>query len=231
MCEAKRTADDHLCQVANISKVQTRKLQAAGISTLQALGELKPDAKIPKVHSDTLTRIRSQARLQLLARMTGERKVELLDSADRTRGFARLPRPDAGDMFFDMEGDPYEDGGLEYLFGVYVLEAGTPVFHAFWAHSRAEEKIAFEQFMDFATARLRQYPDAHIYHYAHYEPTALKRLMSMHGTREADLDNLLRRRKFCRSLQGRARGHSRLGAELLDQEHRALLPARSGRRR
>jgi predicted RecB family nuclease len=196
ICEAKRNVDDHLCQVANISKVQTRKLQAAGINTLQALGELKPDTKIPKIHVDTLTRIHSQARLQLLARTTGDRKVELLDSADPTRGFARLPRPDAGDMFFDMEGDPYEDGGLEYLFGVYVFEAETPVFHAFWAHSRADEKTAFEQFMDFATTRLGQHPDAHIYHYAHYEPTALKRLMSMHGTREADLDNLLRRRKF-----------------------------------
>lgn len=196
VCETKRTADDHLCQVANISRVQIRKLQAAGINTLQALGDLKPDAKIPKIHSDTLTRIRSQARLQLLARSLGERKVELLDLSDPTRGFARLPRPDAGDMVFDMEGDPYEDGGLEYLFGVYVLEAGAPVFHSFWAHSRADEKTAFERFMDFAKARLRRYPDAHIYHYAHYEPTALKRLMSMHGTREAELDSLLRRRKF-----------------------------------
>jgi uncharacterized protein len=195
-CEAKRIADDHLCQVANISRLQTRKLQAAGIATLQALGELAPDAKIHKLHGDTLKRIRNQARLQLLARTANERKVELLESDDPTRGFARLPRPDPGDMFFDMEGNPYEDGGLEYLFGVYVLEAGTPKFHAFWAHTRAAEKIAFEQFMDFATARLRQYPDAHIYHYAHYEPTALKRLMSMHGTRESDLDNLLRRRKF-----------------------------------
>lgn len=29
-------------------------------------------------------------------------------------------------------------------------------------------------------------------HYAHYEETALKRLMSCHGTREAEVDNLLR---------------------------------------
>ena len=36
----------------------------------------------------------------------------------------------------------------------------------------------------------------HIYHYAHYEPSALKRLMSLHGTREAQLDDLLRGEKF-----------------------------------
>jgi uncharacterized protein len=36
----------------------------------------------------------------------------------------------------------------------------------------------------------------HVYHYAHYEPSALKRLMSLHGTREAEVDDLLRRGKF-----------------------------------
>ena len=50
--------------------------------------------------------------------------------------------------------------------------------------------------MDFVTARLRRYPQAHVYHYAHYEPTALKRLMSLHGTREAEVDNLLRAGKL-----------------------------------
>lgn len=196
ICEERRVADDHLCQVANITKIQTRRLQAAGVSTMQALGQLDPDTMIPKVNPETLSRIRNQARLQVEARTTGEPKVELLETGADLRGFARLPRPDKGDMFFDMEGDPYEDGGLEYLFGVYFFEAGTPQFRAFWAHSRAEEKTAFEQFMDFAIARLNEYPDAHIYHYAHYEPTALKRLMSLHGTREAELDNLLRRHKL-----------------------------------
>ena len=34
-------------------------------------------------------------------------------------------------------------------------------------------------------ARLREYPDLHVYHYAAYEITALKRLMGRYGTREA----------------------------------------------
>lgn len=111
---------------------------------------------------------------------------------EEIRGFAGLPNPDPGDLFFDMEGDPFEQGGLEYLFGLYFFDKGQPVFKDFWAHSRTEEKIAFEQFMDFITNRLSQYPDAHIYHYAHYEQTALKKLMSLHATREAEVDNLLR---------------------------------------
>ena len=35
-------------------------------------------------------------------------------------------------------------------------------------------------------------PTMHVYHYAPYEPTALKRLMGRHGTREDEVDRLLR---------------------------------------
>ena len=50
--------------------------------------------------------------------------------------------------------------------------------------------------MDFVTGWLQKHPAAHIYHYAHYEQTALKKLMSLHGTREAEVDNLLRAQKL-----------------------------------
>lgn len=196
LCEERRVADDHLCQVAGITRIQTKKLQTAGITTLAALGKLAENVSVAKIAPDTLAKVRAQARLQLHARETGKRAVELLDTTGEMHGFARLPRPNPGDLFFDMEGDPYEKDGLEYLFGVYFFEAGKSEFRAYWAHSRAEEKVAFEAFMDFATARLKQYPQAHIYHYAHYEVTALRRLMLMHGTRESDFDNLLRRRKL-----------------------------------
>jgi hypothetical protein len=43
----------------------------------------------------------------------------------------------------------------------------------------------FEAFMDFAIARIKALPDAHLFHYAAYEQTALKRLASLHGTRES----------------------------------------------
>ncbi|MCZ7593691.1 MAG: hypothetical protein M5U16_01345 [Hyphomicrobium sp.] len=50
--------------------------------------------------------------------------------------------------------------------------------------------------------RLKAHPAAHIYHYASYEASALKRLSIFHGTREAELDDLLRRRKLVDLLQG-----------------------------
>jgi uncharacterized protein len=197
LCEDKRLKDDHLSQVANISGLQIKKLQLTEVNTLEALGTLSEATKIPKMTAETLEKLHRQARLQLLARQSGERQLELLPlDVDAVRGFARLPRPDAGDLFFDMEGNPLEDGGLEYLFGLYFFLDGKPEFKAFWGHNRAEEKLAFEAFMDFVTAWLRQHPSAYIYHYAHYEQTALKKLMSLHGTREAEVDNLLRAQKL-----------------------------------
>lgn len=192
-CERQRVNDDHLCQVAGISRVQWIKLQEAGVGTMAALASLPADEAVPKMQADTLAKLRSQAVLQHAARADGERHLELLPlDADGKRGFSRLPAPDPGDLYFDMEGDPLEDGGLEYLFGVGDRLGGSLEFQPFWAHDRMAERVAFERFIDFVVARRRERPGAHIYHYASYEEAALKRLATLHGTREADIDAMLR---------------------------------------
>jgi RNase_H superfamily/AAA domain len=106
-----------------------------------------------------------------------------------------LPAPSPGDLFYDIEGDPYwEPGrGLEYLHGI-VDRGGR--FTAIWAHDRDEERRALERVIDTFTSRREEYPDAHVYHYASYETTALKRLVAEHSTREEELDELLRDEVF-----------------------------------
>ena len=66
--------------------------------------------------------------------------------------------------------------------------------------------------MDWITARLERHPDLHVYHYNHYEPTALKALMARFGTREAEVDDLLRRKVFV-DLYTIVRQALRLGTE------------------
>lgn len=196
-CKEKWEREDSLFQVANIRRDQIKKLRDAGITTVRQLGEASPATRIPKLAATTYRTLRRQAALQLKKRMTGQDCYELLPlDREKRYGFYRLPPPAAGDLFFDMEGDPLEDDGLEYLFGVYTLEKDIPVFRDFWAHNRQQEKKAFESFIDFVTAHLKKYPHAHIYHYAQYEETALKRLMSLHGTREVEVDNLLRQQRL-----------------------------------
>lgn len=192
LCKQRWLDDDHLNQVANIARGQIFKLQAAGVDTMAKLAALSIGAQVNKVQPATLGKLRHQASLQVKARESGQRFVELLPH-EAGRGFLRMPEPNPGDMFFDMEGDPLEEGGLEYLFGLYFLVNGAWTFKGFWAHSRREECRAFEEFVDFVDARLRAFPGAHVYHYAKYEETALKKLMTMHATREAQVDNWLRR--------------------------------------
>ena len=202
LCAQRWKDDDHLSQVANILKGQVRKLEDAGIKTLQDLAQMDTQTRIPKMAAPVLRRLHNQARLQFTAGLSGRGIYELIEPNPEdppehgARGLARLPEPDSGDLFFDMEGNPLENGGLEYLFGLYLIDEGKPVFKTFWAHSRAEEKQAFEAFMDFVSQRLETYPQAHVYHYAPYEVTALKKLMSLHGTREAAVDKLLRNHKM-----------------------------------
>jgi len=197
LCNAKWIEDDHLCQVAGINKTQINKLRVSGINTLQALANLPENHSIQKIAQETFSRLRHQASLQLLGRETNSNQFDILpDAPDKKRGFYRLPKPDKGDLFFDMEGDPLEDEGLEYLFGLYYFDNDNPIFKPFWGHNKVEEKKAFEDFMDFLSTHLKTHPQAHIYHYASYEESALKRLMSYHGTREAEVDNLLRKRKL-----------------------------------
>ena len=95
---------------------------------------------------DTLHKLRRQAALQLVrAPAPASRSTSCLPYQDGY-GFGLLPQPAPGDLFFDIEGDPYiGDKGLEYLFGVgWLADDGSEAFQPFWAHDRAQERRSFE---------------------------------------------------------------------------------------
>ena len=195
-CEAQRIADDHLWQVAGIQRGQIVKLTDAGLSTLSALVAAPSDRHVPRLAPETYRRVREQAAIQLRGREAGVPCFDLRP-AEPDRGFARLPLPSPGDLYFDMEGDPlYGEDGLEYLFGVTWREGAELRFRAFWGHDPDGEKKAFEAFVDFVGERLVLFPDLHIYHYADYERRALEELMSWHATREAEVDDWFRQRRL-----------------------------------
>lgn len=181
-------AEDSLFNVANVSRGQVKKLEAAGIETMEALASL--DLPIRGMAENTRMRLVSQARLQH-ARKTGMPAFELR-SPEPGKGLDLLPEPQVGDLFYDIEGDPHFEGGLEYLHGVWF----DGQFQAFWAHDHAAEARALAELLEFFRVRLTAYPDARIYHYAPYEITALRRLTTKYGIGEAFLDRLLRERRF-----------------------------------
>ncbi|MDF2116201.1 TM0106 family RecB-like putative nuclease [Roseiarcaceae bacterium H3SJ34-1] len=194
-CDKRRRDDDHLCLVAGISKLQINELKAHGIATVQTLAGMplplawKPD----RGSADSFIRVREQARIVVEARAAGVGKFELLP-VETGFGLTRLPAPSDGDVFLDLEGDPFVgEHGLEYLFGYLFKDAdGTLAYEGDWALTRVNEKRAFEKFVDFVMARWAQFPSLHVYHYAPYEPAALKRLMGRYATREEEIDRMLR---------------------------------------
>jgi len=212
VCTARRRQDDDLSLVAGIASRQRQALKARAISTRRGLAglTLPLDPPLDDTRPETLERVYRQARLQVEGEDAKRILYELIDPSrlkdaalEPGRGLLALPEPRAGDLFFDIEGDPYAlDEGVDYLFG--VLEPGLPgadgkpTFHAFWARDAegkvtfGAEKSAFERLMDLFMDRLAKDPKIHIYHYAPYEPTALGRLMGRHGIREDDVDRLLR---------------------------------------
>ena len=146
------------------------------------------------INPDTWAKNREQAELQLYRREHGRDIYRLLQPQPEA-GFALLPDPSPGDLFFDFEGNPFWDaqGSLEYLWGILDVDGNFTPLHA---HDHATERIAFETFVDLVHERLERDPKMHVYHYASYEITALKRLMGRYGTRERELDDLLRRDVF-----------------------------------
>ncbi len=194
LCEQRWQDDDHLSKVAWIRHDQIERLNAAAISTLEALGEIEPDTPIDQMVPETFERLRHQAELQLFARRAHTHRYDLLPPQEK-RGFGLLPAASPGDLFYDIEGDPFFEPGrsLEYLHGISDVTGDVT---AIWAHDRDSERHALEQVIDLVQERLAAHPDMHVYHYASYETAALKRLAAQHATREEELDQLLRREVF-----------------------------------
>jgi predicted RecB family nuclease len=193
-CESARRAVDDLSLVAWIRRDQIVKLRGNGIATLAALAAAPDDARPAGMES--FAALRRQARLQLAQRSTGEYRYELLAERDDA-GFALLPAPDPDDVYFDMEGDPLYDAGagLEYLFGA-VVRTAVPPYRWGWGETPDAEKQRFQEFVGWLVAHRRAHPNAHVYHYAPYERSALRRLAMRHGTREDEVDALLREQAF-----------------------------------
>lgn len=186
---------DHPIQVANIRKSQVVRLKAAGVATMCQLADLPPTAGIKGINPQSVATLRAQARIQRDSAHRAKPLFEIL--AAPNQGLELLPPPSRLDVFFDIEGFPLEQGGLEYLWGcTYLDDARQRQFIDFWAHDAEQEKQCFVDFIDWAYTRWQQDPAMHIYHYASYEITACRKLMGRHGICEMEVDELLRNDVF-----------------------------------
>jgi predicted RecB family nuclease len=194
-CNAQWRKDDHLSLVAGISKLHRKQLESWEVTRMGQLAVFPlPLQRRPDYGSkEAYVRVREQARIQVEGRDQQLALHEMLDISVG-QGLARLPEPSDGDIFFDLEGDPFVGRtGIEYLFGFTSLnKKGEPVYYSRWCNTPGEEKVAFEWFVDFVVQAWSQHPEMHIYHFTAYEPSALKRLMGKYASREDAIDRMLR---------------------------------------
>tara|TARA_B110000238_G_scaffold198047_1_gene241855 strand:+ start:220 stop:3618 length:3399 start_codon:yes stop_codon:yes gene_type:complete len=188
---------DHLFQIAGITIGQIKKLNRAGIETMQQLGESSLE-HTSGLQPEVIKRLIAQAKIQ---RASGGRDVPLFEILSPPQGeitgLALLPPLSPLDVFFDIEGYPLDKGGLEYLWGnTYFDEAGNRQFIDFWAHDQEQEKQCFQDFIAWVYQRWQQDPSMHIYHYANYEIAACQKLMNRYGVCEHEVDQLLRNNVF-----------------------------------
>ena len=188
---------DHLVQVATITTSQIKKLNKAGITSMTALVNADK-AQIRGLKPEILKRLKAQAKMQQESVGKEIPAYQLIPyESGKKLGLALLPPPSSQDIFFDIEGFPLEEGGLEYLWGVtYFDEHGARQYKDFWAHNQEEEKESFKAFVKWVYDRWQDEPGMHIYHYASYEISACRKLMGRYGIGEYEVDQLLRNEVF-----------------------------------
>ena len=173
-------------------------LAAAGVTTLDAARDAAGGSRPCRTAAGALGALTQQARLQQAAVAGAAPPYELLPVEDG-RGFALLPEPSPGRRHVRLRGRPVLDAG-----------AGTDVPRRpalprgrrlalrgdLGARPRRREGRRSSGSSTCSRRGSPQYPDMHVYHYSAAEPSVVKQLMAQHATREAEVDDLLRREVF-----------------------------------
>ena len=195
-CAERRRGDDHLSLVAGIRRQQRDQLEVWEAETVAKLAVLPIPLEQKPLHGsrEGIVRVREQARVQVEGRTLQKPVHEVLLPIVEGTGFCRLPEPSPGDVFVDLEGDPFiGECGQQYMFGLVATgDGGVLRYEKRWAFTAEEEKRGFEWFVDEVMARWKKFPAMHVFHFGAYEPGAFKNLMGKYATREEEIDSMLR---------------------------------------
>ena len=226
----RRRDDDHLSLVAGITARQRKALVARELDTVERLAAapIPFDPPLDGTSAASVERVREQARIQVEGRGAAEADPRAAPAeagrADRARARARHPararspatcsstsratRTRSTTASTTSSASSTSHGEFTRDLVVRPRRAGRR--HA----GRREARVRAAHGLPHRAARALS-ASMHVYHYASYEPTALKRLMGRHGTREERGRSAPPRRRPRRPVPRRAPGPSRIGRELL----------------
>ena len=160
---------------------QHDKLETAGIVRVTELAHAPDERRPAGMTSETFGKLRRQASLQVRGRTKAE-PIYRLPCSRTPIGFARLPAPSRERRLFRYGGrSTFRTGRARTGIPVRLLDARRTrtVLRLLGLGSRPGT-TAFEAFIDFMPERRKRYPAMHVYPYAPYEKTALRKLAQLH---------------------------------------------------
>ena len=171
LCQTKAEQEDNLSLLDGVTSKIIRGYEKKGIFTvkqLSYLAKLRKHKKHTKNPPPTIHKFPFQA----LAIKTGKIYVQELPE------LTRQPI----ELFLDIEGIP--DQQFYYLIGLLICDSNTnaSTYYSFWADTLQDEAQMWQQFLE----KVRQYPNAPIYHYGSYEPRSITKLAEQYNT---DIEN------------------------------------------
>ena len=165
ICQSQAEQEDNLSVLHGVTARVMRQYERKGIFTVKQLSYLFKPRKRKKGNRKPPP-VTHKVELQALA--IREKKIYFQELPTLSRQPVEL--------FVDMEGVP--DRGRYYLIGMLVCQGDTTEHHAFWADTDQDEHHMWQEFVD----KIKQYPDASVYHYGSYEPRAIATLAKRYDT-------------------------------------------------
>ena len=186
---------DHLIQLPDIRQSQIKKLYESDVTNIKTLADTNIE-RITGMDQHVFKRLQDQAAMHQKTLKVGSIQYKVLNDCEAGLGLYALPPKSLLDIYFDIESNPFnKDVPLHYLWGA-AYEESDKEFTAWWAHSDLEMKTVFEGFIDWVYQKRQDDPTMHVYHYGQFEITAIRTLMGLFGTREHEVDFLLRNNVF-----------------------------------
>ena len=182
-----------------IRRDQIERLNAAGVPTLDGARRTAPGTRIARMAPQTFEQLRDQAALQLSARRTRDPPLRPAPAARRSAASAcsrRLRRATSSSTSRATRSGARARARVSCSASSTAMTTALALPRVLGATTATRSKPPSSSSSTSSRARLAQLPDLHVYHYAPYEPTALKRLMGGTATREDEVDDLLRREVF-----------------------------------
>jgi len=191
------------------------------------------DQRVTGLAKESLQRVREQARLQVAGRGQPKPLYELLLDVEPSFGLDRLPLPKPGDLFLDLEGDPFVQGtGLEYLFGLVELGAWSMISSRApplgrrtttpFVQNPRREKRAFEAVIDRIFAGRAEFADLHVFHFGTVKRTR-SRICHAATRHVKPKSTIAARARASGSARHREAQLARLGRELHPEAARRLV--------